>query len=548
MRKFAIIISLLFIILSVSSQKLITTINSSNKVEGYFFKYDRSSGAYVYNDYDSTKKKNVLITSKGNSAEYDFEMAYNTIFDKNGNAYTAVYNQYRDSLYKYYLLKNITEVASFDYIGEGWDINNGILYFYVKDAGKYYFVSYNTSTGDISKGKAYDEIYLASFTEQYYEGEPVGKIGYINDGRPFYLASNNGEKFFVFGTEEQKHYSDIDWYMTKKDNNGELVYFAKSKGNFYVERGNAFLVQGKKEYRSFDYVSGPVMFDNNNNPVYTASDSVKDYDSRTRIMIGNKEGESFTGNIYEYKLTPSGKLAYVVSKIKGYSKGEDPVYENFMVIDGEEGRHYNSLSNVTFSGNDVPAFTASDKSNKYFVVKGDKIISEKYDNIYDYTFMKDGSLSYVGNNFGNYDKQIPDKNFIYIYGKKYGPFEFVTMTDYNAGKYIITDANDNFVFITGTLINPKDYIYKYKVTTRSWESEPYDAIDMADIYNGKIVYVSGEFNDRTTFTYKYRLFIDNKPVTDYYDNIRDQYFDKQSGTLSFIGCKGKSLYLLEFKL
>jgi hypothetical protein len=548
MRKFAILISLLFIILTVSSQKLITAINSSNRVEGYFFKYDRSSGSYVYNDYDSTKKKNVLITSKGNSAEYDFEMAYNTLFDKNGNSYTAVYNKYQDSLYKYFLLKNNSEIASYDFMGDGWDINNGMIYFYAKDAGKYYFITYNTSNGEISKGKSYDEIFLANFTEQYYEGEPQGKIGYTNDGRPFYLASNNGEKFFVFGTEEQKHYADIDWYMTKKDNNGDLVYFAKSEGTFYVERGNAFLVQGKKEYRSFDYVSGPVMFDKNNNPVYTASDSLKDYNSRTRIMIGNKEGESFTGNIYEYKLTPSGKLAYVVSKIKGYSGGEDPIYENFLVIDGEEGRHYNSLSNVTFSERDVPAFTASDKSNKYFIVKGDKIISEKYDNIYDYTFMKDGSLAYIGNNFGNYDKQIPDKNFVTIFGKKYGPFEFVTMADYNAGKYIVKDANDNFAFITGKLVNPQDYIYKYKVTARDWESEPYDAIDMANIYNGKVVYVCGETYDRTTYSSKYKLFIDNKAAAEGYDNIIDPVYDKQAGTLSFIGCKDKSFYLLEFKM
>jgi hypothetical protein len=548
MRNSAIFIGLFFIILSVSSQKLITSINSSGKVEGYFFKYDRSSGSFVYNDYDSTKMKTLLITSKGNSSEYDFDMNYNTVFDKNGNSYTVMYNKVQDSLYKYFLLKNNTEIATYDFIGDGWDINNGMLYFYTKNSGKYYFISYNTLSGDFSKGKAYDEIYLANFPEQYYEGEPQGTVGYTNDGRPFYLALNNGEKFFVIGAEEQKHYSDIDWYMTKKDNNGDLVYFAKSKGTFYVERGNAFLVQGKKEYRSFDYVSGPVLFDKNNNPVYTASDSLKDSESRTRIMIGDKEGESFSGNIYEYKLTPSGKLAYVVSKVKGYSKGEDAVNESFLVIEGEEGKHYNSLSNVTFSAGGVVAFTASDKNNKFFVVKGEKIISEKYDNIYDYTFMKDGSLAYIGSNFGNYDKKIPDKNYVYILGEKYGPFEFVSMTDYNAGKYIVTDANDNFVFITSTLVNPADYIYKYKVIARGWESPLYDAIDMANIYNGRIVYVSGEINDRSPYTYKYRLFIDNKSVTESYDNIREPVFDKSTGMLSFIGCKDNNFYILEFKL
>jgi len=548
MSKFYIIICLCFITFSVTAQKLITTINTANKVEGYFFKYDRNSGGYVYSDYDSTKKKSVIVTPKGNSAEYDFEMAYNTIFDNIGNSYTVTYNNFQDSLYKYFLLKNNSEIASFDFIADGWDINNGMLYFYAKDGGKYYFTAYNTVTGEISKGKPYDEIYLANFTEQYYEDEPRGKIGYSNDGRPFYLASNNGEKFFVIGSEEQKHYSDIDWYMTKKDNSGELVYFAKSKGNFYAERGNAFLVQGKKEYKPFDYVTGPVLFDKNNTPIYTASDSAKDLYYRTRIMIGNREGETFTGNIYEYKITPSGRLAYVVSKVKGYTKGEDAVYESFLVIDGAEGKHFNSISNVTFTGDDVPAFTASDKSNKYFVVKGDKIISEKYDNIYDYTFMKDGSLAYIGNNFGNYDKQVPDKNFVHILGKKYDSFDFITMADYTAGKYIVTDANDNFVFITSMLISPKDYIYKYTVISNKWKSDSYDFIDMAKLFNGIAVYVSGDLGGRRNYTYKYKLFIDNKPATDEYDNLRDPVYDKAAKILSFIGCRDKNFYLLEFKL
>jgi len=336
--------------------------------------------------------------------------------------------------------------------------------------------------------------------------------------------------------------------MTKKDNNGELVYFAKSKGTFYIECGNAFLVQGNKEYKSFDYVNGPVLFDKNNNPVYTARDSANDYNDKSRIMIGNKEGITYSGNIYEYKITPSGKLVYVVSKVKGYNKGEDAVYENFIIVDGVESKHYNSVSNVTFTDWEVPVFTASNKDNKYFIVKGDKVISEKYDNIYDYTFMKDGSLAYIGSNFGNYEKQVPDNNFVHISGKEFGPYEFISMADYTSGKYILTDYNNNYAFVSGKLINPTEYIYKYTVTSNNGKSEEHDGIDIAKLINGKVVYISVDNINRVNYKNKYSLYIDNKLTADDYESIMDFYYDKSTGTLSFVAGKGNSFFLLEYKI
>jgi len=160
--------------------------------------------------------------------------------------------------------------------------------------------------------------------------------------------------------------------------------------------------------------------------------------------------------------------------------------------------------------------------------------------------MADGSLAYIGNNFGNYEKQIPDKHFVHIKGKKYGPYEFISMADYTSGKYIVTDNKNNFAFITSQLVNPKDYIYKYKVITNKWESKDNDIVDIARIINGKVIYICGESIDRQNYKYKYSLFIDNKPAAEGYDNIMDPFYDKAANTLSFIGCRDNSFYLLEF--
>lgn len=545
MKKIFVVIAVFFLSFSVSAQKLIATINTDNRVEPYSFKYNKTDGAFVYADYDTTKKKNVLFTSKGKSGEYDFAMIYSALFDNAGNSYSYAYNNIADTVYKYYLIKNSEEVASFDYVSDGWDIYNGVIYFYAKENNRAFIASYDTRSGILSRGKEYNEIFLINFRDDYYEGEPVGTIGFTSDGRPFYLASENNMKFIVIGTTEQKHYSDVDAYMVKKDNSGGLAYIAKSKGTFYTEKGNTFLVQGNKEYKSFDFVYGPAVFDKLNNPVYVASDSIGEYLYRSRLVVGNKEGQPYNGNIYEYKITPGGKISYVVSTQEPTQKKGEYKYESFLVLDEDESRRYSSISSLSFIEGDIPVFTASDKSGKYFVVKGDRKISEKYDNVYDYIFLSDGSLAYLSSNFGNYEKQIPDQNYVHILGKKYGPYEYVSMADYTTGKYILS-FEDKFAFVTGKLTSREDYSYKYKVITGEWESSEYEMIDQVKIINGKIFFVAGDMFDKTKYLYNYNLYIDNMLVADNYSSITDLTYDKIAGKVSCIGCKLNSFYLLEF--
>ena len=530
-----------------SAQKLITTINTTNQIEPFSFRYNSTSGTWIYADYDTTLKKSTIITSAGKSKEYDYDMSYNSVFDYAGNVYSYTYNTIAETTYTYYLLRNGQEIATFDYIRDGWAIDNGILYFYAKENNRVFIAAYDTKTGTLSKGKSYEDIYLVNFPQDYYEGEPQGSIGFTKTGEPYYAAIENNEKFLVIGNSEQKHYSDIDWYMMKTDNNGELTYLAKGAGSFYAEKGNTFVVQGLKEYKSFDYVYGPVIFDKDNNPVYTASDSVGEYKYRTRLMTGNTEGKTYNGNIYEYKLTPSGKIAYVVSESRTVSGKSEEIYENFLVLDGKKGKKFSSISNIKFFGSDVPYFTASNSKNKYFIVRDDEIISEKYDNIYDFSLNSDGLAAYVGTNYSNYEKTDSYKNYVHIAGKKYGPYEFISMSDYTSGQYVLTDNKGNFAYVTGKLVNKDEYIYKYKVNSNRGEGTEHDAIDQIKMASGKIVYVGGTMFDKTNYRYRYILYIDNKPVAENYESIMNLEVDTKSGKVTCIGSKDKGFYFMEFK-
>src|SRR4030095_15582696 len=207
MKNICFLTALILVVFTSYSQKLITTINTGNKVEGYNFKYDVKSGSFLYTDYDTTAKKNIIMTSKGNSKQYDYSGGYNGVFDSDGNAYYYAYSNVTDTTYKYYMLKNGDEVASFDYIGDGWSLNNDMLYFNAKEEGKSFLVSYNTKTGETSRGKKYDELYLVYFPKTFYEDEPIGLLGFTKDGKPYYAAVEGDSKFLVIGDNEQKRYS-----------------------------------------------------------------------------------------------------------------------------------------------------------------------------------------------------------------------------------------------------------------------------------------------------------------------------------------------------
>jgi hypothetical protein len=66
----------------------------------------------VYGDYDTTSKKTVVITPKGNSKEYNYASQYNALFDESGNVYTFAFNNITDTTYRYFLLKNGDEAAA----------------------------------------------------------------------------------------------------------------------------------------------------------------------------------------------------------------------------------------------------------------------------------------------------------------------------------------------------------------------------------------------------------------------------------------------------
>ena len=525
------------------NQKLITGIPSTfGQVDAYSLKYDAATGGWVYAAYDTTTSKFTIITPKGNSKPFNYAMTYNAVFDAEGNSYLIGSENITDTVYRYSVLKNNEVIAEYDYIADGWVIKDNTLYFAAQDVGKHYMIKYDTKTGQTSKGKAYDEIRLAYTPDGYSEGEPVGYIGFTKSGSIYYIASLANETFLVIGDTEQKHYSDITWYDLKFNSKDEPCYIAKSQGKFYEQRGNTFVVKGSEEYKMFDWIYGPLDFDNSGNPLYVGQDSTGEYKYRSTLMRGAEAINTIEGSIYNFAFTPQGKLYYIASGEKTGKNGET-TWHSSLVIDGKKGKEYSSVSSPVFGSKGELMFVASDKNNKYFVVYDNEIISGLYDYISEAKFLPNGKIAYVGVKYGNYDKNIPDKSYVIIDDEEFGPYNTVNTADWKSNSIILTDDKGNYAYMAGDLTDTKNYIYLYKVFSNKAESRDFDNISDLKYVNGKLVYFAGNMKDKGTYLYDYSLYVENKKLGDTFSAYTDAVV--KEGVMTFIASKGNEIYYVE---
>lgn len=541
---------LIFTAVNINSQtfdkKLITGINNpGGTVDVYSLRYDAATGGWVYAAYDTAATKYTIITPKGSSKQYNYASVYNALFDADGNSYTTASTTINDSTYRYALLKNNETVAEYDYIAEGWKINNNILYFAATDGGKQYLMQYDLRSGSFAKSKAYDEVRLAYTPDAYMgEGEPIGFVGFTKAGEVYYIAREGESAFLVIGDKEQKHYSDITWYDLKFNSQDEPCYIVKSKGKFYEERGNTFVVQGTKEFPQYDWIYGPLGFDNSGTPMYVGQDSVGEYKYRSSLMKGSEKISTIDGSIYNYSFTPDGKLYYTES-IDVPSKNGETNYKNVLVIDGKRSKEFTSIMNPVFGKNNSVMFIASDKNNKYFIVRNNEVVSEKYDYISEAKYLPNGQLAFVAVKYGNYEKNIPDKNWVIIGDEEYGIYNAINVADWKSNQIILTDNSGNYAYLAGYMINKTNYTFKYQVFSNKGESEKFDNISDLMLINGKLVYFAGNIKNQELYTYNFNVYVNGKKTGDAFDYYTD--VNVKDGVISFAASKGNEMYYVTVK-
>ena len=526
------------------SEKLIVKLPGKENANSYSLKYDSRSGAWAYESYDTTTRRSKMISSKGTTKDYAGIMTYNAFFDKDGNVYVVSFENVTDTSYKYFLLKNSEEIGTYEYIKDNFAEKNGVLYFAVKENGKTSVATIELSNGKMTKGKAYDDVTFVYYPEKSYEGEPVGYPGFTKSGDVYYVATDGTQKCMVIGDKEQKKYADIDIYNFAEDNAGNVVYTANDKGPLYDTKGSTFIVQGANEYKKFDNVYGPILFDNANNPVYIGADASAEGSSITpqRVMSGSTElSKTYTGWITDLQLTPQGKLAFIASDYI------DTTHSSYCaVVDGKETPKYNNVFNLTVSPAGEPVYSAQ-VGDKYYVMKSDKKLTGGVANIVEYKLLPNGKLCYITAIYGDYNKGKTDKFYFYAGDEKSGPYDFLGYGDEGYGSNITTDDAGNFAYIASKLIDKKNYVYSYTAYSNKGNSDEFDSIGLLRMVKGKVFFSASNYTDKKNFIQTSRLYSNFEPVSKEYNSITTLNTNANDPVQYFTAAKGNEIYLLEVK-
>jgi hypothetical protein len=544
MKKVLYLLLLFFIPVILKSQtvteKTIFNFENISEADPYSFSYDEKTGTYLYMLYDSTKTpNNMVLSNKGNTGLYDYIDYFNAVYDANGNYYTVANSKVNDTTFTYFFIKNGKQELQYDFINSDFVVNNGIVYFLCTDKEKSFISSYEFSTGKYSKGKEYDEIVLCEFEKIQYEGEPMGRIGFTKDNKPYYIAKSNNQAFVVVGDAEQKHYADIESYNFVTDKNGNFAYTAKDTGNF-MNPGGSFVVYGNKQFKPFYYIYN-LTLDKKGNIYYIGTDESVET-SPQRIMCGDKAlSKTYSGGVYNLGFTQDNKMYFTASEKKKNSEE----YVSFVVFDGKEGKKYQSIFNIREMSDNKLLYSAMVNENKAVIVKDDEEIFIDKRSVISAEILGDGSIAYVSAIFGNYETKVKDKYFVNIDEKEFGPYDGLQAINYTTSDYFLSDKNGNYVYILNNNKNYEDY---YSVVYwKGGKSDEFDYVQDINLYKGKPIFTSSRTVNKETYASKLKVNYGSKTVTKEYDAINNYKFDEKTGTASFVVTKGNEMVKVEIK-
>lgn len=544
MKKAFFLFLMIFVSFAVNSQvvteKKLAKFENITEADPYSFSYDEKTGTYLYMVYDSTRNPgNMVLSNKGNTGWYDYIDYFSAFFDDNGNYYTTANSKINDTTYNYYFLKNGKQELQYEYISSDLAMKNGKLYFLCNNKGKAFITVYDISGGSFFKSREYNEIVLCQFDQMPYEGEPIGRIGFTKDGKPYYIAKSDGYACLVIGESEQKHYADVEAYNFISDENGNFAYTAKDTGSF-MNSGGAFVVYNDRSYKPFSYVYN-LMLNKKGEVYYIATDESTDA-SPQRIMRGDKAmSKIYSGGVYNLGFTKDNKMYFIASEKKKNSEE----YESFIVFDGKEGKRYQSIFNIKELPDGNLLYTGMINEKKSVIVTGDEEIFIDKNSLISAQLLNDGTLAYATAQYGNYETKVKDKYYINIDKKNFGPYDGLQAISYILPEYLLSDAKGNYAYIVSGNRNFEEYFSV--VYWKGGKSDEFDYVQDINLVKGKPLFICAKSISKDSYINTQRLYYGNKPLTGEYSAINFYKYDEKTLTASFAVTKGNELVKVEIK-
>ncbi|HMQ68595.1 MAG TPA: hypothetical protein PKA90_06265 [Ignavibacteria bacterium] len=560
----------------------------------YYLKYDKTGTNYAYVYRINDENKNFIISQKNLSDKYDYIEPLQIVFDKEGNYYTIATDYKEDyGADNYFLIVNGEQIKNYSYIEQYSSfLNKQNEYVFIFKTGEKYRIGYYSINSGFRQSEEYDNIrptFNSEMLSNQTEGDMVAydeKFFFKNkkDERVF-LATKYGKTSMISESEEIKtDYADINEGSLVYNKNNELSYIAKKTGRFYEYTGGELVVSGNKTYKSFPMVSMPLVFDQNNEPVYVAADSIGDYRYSYYVVVGNDKQpfpssgntadfpSSFSTGISDLKVSSDGVVSYIgnseiiiaSSEKSGDGNSYDDYYTKSFLVENNKAYElgynigqivYNAKGEMLYSG----IANISKKERLLLMNYGESRIilnKKKYDDIYDYGFTPSGDVFYGGQ---TYDEKALNNNYqttLFIGDKNIGSYSFLAYQYYKDSSYILAYGPGNkYAFSAAEYVDSVNN--KYVVVTNEGVLPFPSNVSGTDkflyisnlIYtvNDKIFYIADTKMEPVTYAMTKEAFADNVSLGKTYDNIYDFDYDKSINEASFTASRGKVIYRVRVK-
>lgn len=499
------------------SEKHILTLDTDCTIDPSTAKFDLPSGAYALRVYNHASLDYFYITRGGRSDYFNnFNNKFSFIFDNAGNSYSAASTIGDDKVSIFYLMKNSDGIAKLNLVYDDFTVMDDVLYIHIKNPENLErLLHVDLTTGEIFQSREYSSITLP---QDYYTGK---NIIFPQGSTPVFIAQKGPVNLLVYAGDEKV----FDGYTLKpwlfKDKNGADVFIA-SRGE-----GKDFIMQGEKNFPVTGNIQPPVLFDMNNNPVYVSESIGSDGKKYARLYSGAEPSAKPYPVIKYLQQTPSGSVAYVGYKQNGQSSKVDSA---FIIVNSAVKYSFADITQLSFTPDDVPVYSASKDGIKWDVYIGNKKIDSGYTDVKDLKVLPNGKLYYAG--FSNIATFIVNVN-----RTKFGPINgYTVLKEMDIEDYFQCDASGNYAFISAD--KDGSSLSNHVYTNNK-------LLNM-DLFNAKFMRLTGSNvitagRSGAAKNSKAVVYLNESAVGNSYDEIMDIKFDEASKTLSFMGLKANEL-------
>ncbi len=576
------------------TEKELFLLNYNGNADAYSFVLDSNSGKYCYLYTVPDENKTFIVSGDAVSEKFDYISAQDIRFDSKANYYTVTANYRPDyGIDNNFLVVNGKTVLNYDYIEpySSYINKKGEFVFIFKDHDLYK-IGYYGLEGGLRQSDGYELIrpimrYNAGQHQREDEGDTYLEDDFYHNeaGERGFIASSGGKTKIIFETGEiVTDYTDINETSITKNKNNELSYFAKTGGRFGDYAGNEFVVSGNKKYNKFDMLNTPLLFNNNNEPVYIAGDSLPGQ-YRYYLVIGNQKQPAYPGSgntkkafpfasgLNDISLNGNGDITYfgtneiIVPAPKnttGEEKYDQYYSRSFFVKNNTAYELGYNIGPVKYSdkGDMLYAGIADLKKKEYLLMMNygaSRIIINKhiYDDIYDYGFTPAKEIYYAAQNYEDAKLNKKNESFLYIGDKLIGKYDYLTYQNIgDSSSLLIFDSKNNYAFVAEKVID--SVTYSNFIVTNSGRLPFPSNVSGSNMFtyisnmmyskNDKLFFIGDMNNGASANEAIKEIFVDNVTLGKTYNSITGIKYDKSRNEITFTGARENKVYLVTVKL